>query len=92
MLNLTYIFQFIVDCFNQSPFSQQDFIGDVHGCVFHIITDFSDQMNTTDEKGFKEFLRDIAFVTEEFSPNLFQHFTSDQRFPVVGIGLGNYKV
>jgi len=71
MLNLTYIFQFIVDYFNQSPFSQQDFIGDVHRRIFHIVTYFSDQMNTTDEKGLKKFLRDIAFVSEEFPQNLF---------------------
>jgi len=92
MLNLTCIFQFIVDCFNKSSFSQQDFVGDVHRRVFHNVKYFSNQMNTTDEKGLKKFFRDIVFVTEEFSLNLFQHFTSYHRFPVITIGLSNNKI
>jgi len=77
MFDLTDIFQFITHRFNQGSFPEKDFIGHIHRGVFYILSNFSNQMNSTDEECIKEGLRNIAFIAKEFTPDLLQHLSSN---------------
>ena len=67
MLDLTNIFERIVDCFNQRPLSQQDFILPFHQAAFHVFTQMGDEFNSFAQQFFKQRLADITLVAKELS-------------------------
>ena len=77
MFDLTDIFQFIIYGLNQGSFPEKDFIGHIHRGIFHILSNFSNQMNSTDKQCINEGLRNIAFIAKEFTTELFQHLSSN---------------
>ena len=92
MLDLADVFQFIINCFNQRPFAQQYFVIDIHERVFHIVSDFSNQMNSINKEHFKQTFGNIAFITKEFAPDFLEEFTRNQGLPVVNVGFSQGKV
>ncbi len=81
-----------MDGFYQCSFAKEDFVINIHEGIFHIVSDFGDQMNATDKKGLKELFGEIAFISEEFAPDIFEHFTGQQWFAIINIAQGDHKV
>jgi hypothetical protein len=84
--------QHIMDGFYQRSFSKQDLIIHIHQGVFHIITDFGNQMNTVNKQGFKKLLEKVSLIAEELSPDIFKHLPGHQGFSIIDIGQGDHKV
>lgn len=73
MFDLGDILELIVDGFDQRAFSQQNFVSHRHQFVFHILLDFSNELEVLFKKQLKQSLGDIAFIAKQFSPHPARH-------------------
>ena len=76
MFNLGDVFQFIIDCFYQGPFSQQDFIRYAHQGIFHIVLHFGYQLYAVKEEVLEQGLPNISLVRTELAFYVLQEFFS----------------
>lgn len=79
MLYLCDVLQLIVYRFNQGAFSQQNFIGNTHQGVFHVVLHFGNQLDAVKKQILEECLSDISFVRTEFSFDVLQEPFPFQR-------------
>ena len=54
VLNLTDVFELIDNRFDQRSFSKQDLVREKHQGVFHVLSQFGDQVNSIYEEFFKK--------------------------------------
>ncbi len=62
MLYLRNVLQFVIDRFNQSPFSEQNLVGYAHQGILHIVLDLGDKLYAIEEKVLEQCLPDISIV------------------------------
>lgn len=60
VLDMTYVFQFIIDGFDDVSLAQHNLVVEVHERVLHILPDFGDEMGVINEEPLEEFLRGIS--------------------------------
>jgi hypothetical protein len=76
MFDLTNIFQFVVDSFDDGTFAKHDFVGVRYDRAFHILFQTGDDLYAIDKEHFKELFPDISFVGENFS----EYFSKNLSF------------
>jgi hypothetical protein len=62
---------------------------DMHQGIFHILSDFGNQMNIIDKQLFKQVSTDITLISKEFSEEFLMEFPVFERFSVVNMCLGD---
>ena len=68
MLNLTDVFELIVDALDDRPFAQEELVREGHHDVAHVFAQFGDELGTLSEQELLgEGVGDIAFVTKELA-------------------------
>ena len=61
----------------------------VHQCVFHVLSDFGNQVDIVDKQFLEQSLEYIAFICEDFSKKFFMEPAVFQWFSVIDICLRN---
>ena len=85
MLNVADILQFVIDSLDECPLPEQYLVVEFHERVFHVLLDFSDEMDVIDEKHLEEILADVAPVGKEFSEESVRERPVFQWLPVVHV-------
>ena len=85
MLNLANVFKFITNSLNQCTLAEKDFIRDMHQAVFHVLSQFGNQVNAVYKDLFKTSLGDVSLISEKFAVDLGQQVGSGQRISVINI-------
>ena len=85
MLNMTDVFELIVDRLNDRPLSEHNLVVKVHERVLHVLPDFGDQVYVIHEQAFEEILTDIPPVGKELSEEALRELLVFQRFPVIAV-------
>ena len=57
------VLQFVIDRFNQSSFSEQNFIGYAHQAVLHVVLYLCDKLYVIKKQVFKQCLSDISLIS-----------------------------
>src|SRR5262252_8229569 len=65
VLNLTNVFQLIVDGLDESVLAQEQFVPEVHYAMLHVPAHFGEQFETQAEEHIRQGLRDITAVSKE---------------------------
>lgn len=61
------ILEFVIDCFNERPFPQHDFVMQVHEGVSHVLLEFVHKVYVVNEKPFKKILAYVSPVGKNLS-------------------------
>ena len=56
------VLQFVIDCFEQGSFSEQNLVGNTHQWILHIVFNSSDKLYAIKKKVLKQSLTNIFFV------------------------------
>ena len=62
MFNVADVLEFVVYCFNDRPFPQQDFVVQVHERVLHVLLEFGHKVYVVNEEPFKKLLAYVSPV------------------------------
>ena len=92
MFDLRHVLQLIVDCLDQRPLSQEDFVGDRHELAFHVALQLCYQLYAVHEKPGKEILAYVPLVSDQLAENLLDEGFVPERLPVVDIAGGEHEV
>lgn len=85
VLHLCNVLEFIIHRFNDSPFSEQQFVREAHQRPFHVAFQFGNELYAINEKSLKDILADISLVAYQLAVNeLYEGFVF-QRFSVVDV-------
>ena len=85
VLNLTYVFQFVVLSLDQCPFAQHDFVMDVHQRVLHVLLYLGHQVHVVDEELFEQVLADVSPVGKQLAEQPGSETLVLQRLAVVSV-------
>jgi hypothetical protein len=83
VFHLANVFQKIIDRLYHCPFPQQYLVPHIHQLVFHVLPQPGDQLDALLIQPFKNFLGDIAPVSEEFSAQFPAQLVDNVNVPVV---------
>ena len=92
MFNLRNILQFVIDRFNQGPFSEQNLVGYTHQGILHIVLDLGDKLCAVKEKVLEQCLPDISLVGTLFPLYVFQEPALFQRLAVIHISGSEHEI
>ena len=67
VFDLLDVFDLIIDGFDNRPFAQQQFIGQGHEFVVHVLADFGDQRQTPIPQHLEELLGKVAPIPHELA-------------------------
>lgn len=82
----------VIDRFDQGSFFEQNFVGNTHQWILHIVFNFSDKLYTIKEKVLKQSLTGISFVCTWFSFDVLRKLTLLQWFPVIHVFRREHKI
>ena len=89
MFNLGDVLQLIINSFDNRAFSEQDFVREGHEFIFHIFLNLGNELKVLPKQEIKERLGNVAFITEELTPNPACHFGDWDA--IIGISRGQFK-
>ena len=92
MLHLCNVLQFVIDCFDDCPFPEQDSIRYGHQCPLHVVFQLGDKLYSVHKELSEKVLTDISLVTDEFAVEEIRERFDLQWFPVVHIPGRNHEV
>ena len=85
MLNVTDIFQEIIDRLNDSALSEQDFVGKIHQHILHVLFELGKQRNAFVKEVMKQLGRQIALVAKQLAEQIFGQVMDQGKIAVVHI-------
>jgi len=88
VFNLANVFEEIVDRFDDSPLTEQDFVSHIHEFVLHVFLQLGNEMNTAAVEFLEQRSRKIAFVSENLAEHMLSKLRNDRPISVVNIAGG----
>lgn len=68
VLDLANVLELVIDALDNGPFAQQQFVGQRHEPIAHILAQFGDEVKSLhDQEVFGQCLGDIAFIAEKLA-------------------------
>ncbi len=83
MFNLAHVLKLVVNRFNECSLAEQDLVDELDQAVFHVLLGLGNQLESPLVQLFKQGLRDITTVTEQFAQQVLGHVR--HRLAVVGV-------
>ena len=91
MLNLSDILQFIIDGFDNGPFSCQQPVGHAHDGSLHVALQFRYQLDSVNEQPLEELLADVSLVTNKFSVEELHESLVVKGLAVINVARGDHE-
>lgn len=79
------IFEFVVDGLDERPFSEQNFVVQVHKQVLHVLPDLRDKVYVVNKKSIEKVLAYVAPVSKQLSEQSLGEVLVFQRFTFIRV-------
>ena len=73
MSNLRDVLQLVIDGFDDGSLAKQNLVYQGHQAILHVLANRRNQLNTLFKELVKQWLRDVAFIAKQFTPQLLGH-------------------
>ncbi len=83
MFNLAHVLELVVNRFNERPFAEQNLVDELDQAVFPVFLRLGDELESPFVQLFKQGLRDITTVAEQFAQQVLGHVR--HRLAVIGV-------
>lgn len=85
VFNLGHVLEFVIDCLNNGPFSEQDLVGDGHERTFHVVPDFCEELYPVHKQLLEQPFAYVPLVPKESPRDVLQERGIPERIMVIDV-------